>query len=119
MFCKQEHQGPHCSTILDINQLQEAFIMYIFLKIKAHHSNKIPVIFKYIYKNFQSYDNYLFCYVHFNVSYLKALQCRRSGAVVERSHAGDRGSIPDRERLKSLKQKMTNALPNAWQLVRV
>ena len=79
---------------------------YVHLKkIKAHHSNKTPVIFKYIYKKFHSYDNYLFCYVHFNVSYLKVLQCRRSGVVVERSHVGDRGSIPDRDRLKSLNGK--------------
>ena len=28
---------------------------------------------------------------------------RRSSVVVERSHAGDRGSIPDQDRLKSLK----------------
>ena len=33
------------------------------------------------------------------------------------SHAGDRGSIPGRNRPTSLKQAVTDPLPNAWQLV--
>ena len=33
------------------------------------------------------------------------------------SHAGDRGSIPSRDRPKSLKQVVTAPLPNAWQPV--
>ena len=35
------------------------------------------------------------------------------------SHAGDRDSIPDRDRPKSLKQVVTVRLPNARQQVRV